>query len=253
MHAFRDANLTADNMMVVASGNVNVDSLVVTLDRALAELPRKPMAPSSPAPPRPTCAGQVRIADDPGSLQATVHMAFPAPAARHADTASLEVLAAAAGGTIATHLNSTLRKERGLSYTLLAEHQAMREGGILAVHGDVDPERIVDALHALDDELQALQAEPLGEEELRIAKVDAAHRSAWGRGATAAIRLARASVVGVPMFGAPAIEEVTREQVRSAAARYLQRSQRCIVVVGDGARLEHDLRGAGFGDVVRVR
>jgi hypothetical protein len=44
VHAYRDANPTADNMMVTATGNVDVDSLATTFEsRSPRPMPRTSM------------------------------------------------------------------------------------------------------------------------------------------------------------------------------------------------------------------
>ncbi len=251
VHAFRDANLTTDNMMVTATGHVDVDSLVTTLDRALASVPRTSSARVTHPEPRPSCARQVIAINDVGSQQTTVTVAYPAVPALHADVAALEVLAAAAGGSIATHLNASLRRGRGLSYGFGAKLRKMREGGVFSVEGDVDPARTVEALGALNDEIDALRRAPLGDDDLRVAKISAGHATSRLGGAITAVRLAEASILGIPMSDGSAINAVTAEQVRAAAERYLLPAKRCIVAVGDAPRIERELQSAGLGPVSR--
>jgi zinc protease len=251
VRALRDANLTTDNMLVAAAGNVDVASLASTLDRALVDVPRAPIVQVTPPEPRPSCAQEVIAVNDVGSQQTTVRLAYPAVPARHVDVAALEVLAAAVGGSISTHLNVSLRRGRGLSYGFAAELHKMRAGGVFSLQGDVDPSRSVEALSALHAEIDALMRTPLGEEDLRQAKISAAHRASRLGGVVTAIRLAEAAILGIPMSDTSAIKGVTAEQVRAAAERYLQPAKRCTVVVGDAPRLERDLRAAGLGPVSR--
>lgn len=250
--AFRDANLVAENLTVIAAGNVDVDSLAAVFSRALADVPRKPIVVPKPAPPAVACAGQVIAVNDVGSRQTNVDLAYRGAPATHADAAALHVLAAAAGGSIATHLNASLRRRLGVTYGFNAELEAMREGSILSVHGALDPARLVEGLNALGAELDTLARTPLAEDELRLAKVSAAHARARLGDTGAALRLAHATIEGVPFSGDSDILAVTAEQLRAAAEHYLAPSKRCLVVVGDATRLERDLRGAGFGPVARA-
>lgn len=250
--AFRDANLTTDNMTVVAVGNVDVTALAATLDRALAAVPHTPVVVPSAPKPTVACAGQVIVVDNLGSQRTTVNQAYRGVAAGDADAAALQVLAAAAGGSISTHLNASLRQRRGLTYGFSAEAHTLRAGGLFSVHGALDPARRVEGLNALDAELQALSRNPLSADDLRAAKISAAHTTSRLGGAAAAVRLAESVIVGVPLSDASAIRAVTAEQVRDAAERYLKPAKRCLVVVGQAAPLERELRGAGFGPVSRA-
>lgn len=250
--AFRDASLTTENMAVVAAGNVDVSSLAATLDRALAGVPRTPVVQPSASSPSAPCAGQVLVIDDGGSQQMTVNQSYAGVPANHADASALQVLAAAAGGSISTHLNASLRRGRGLTYGFSAEIQTMRAGGLFSVYGALDPSRRVDGLKALAAELEALARTPLTDEDLRAAQISAAHATSRSGGTGTAFRLAESVVSGVPLSDASAIRAVTAEQVRDAAARYLSPAKRCLVVVGNAGALEQELRGAGFGPVSRA-
>lgn len=128
----------------------------------------------------------------------------------------------------------------------------MRAGGALLVSGALAPARRIDGLVALDRELAALAQKPLGDEELQLAKIAAEHATARRGGVGEAVRLAESAVLGVPFAERAAIRDVTAEQVRAAAATYLQPPSRCLVVVGDAASLERELRDGAFGPVSRA-
>jgi zinc protease len=252
VRAFRDANLTTDNVVVVATGNVDLRTLTTTLDRALANIPPAPSSvPTNPSALPATCASGVVALNDDGSQQTTLSVAYPAVPATHADVPALEVLAAALGGSISTHLNVSLRQGRGLTYGFQAELHKMRDGGLLSIEGPVDPASTLDALRGLEEEIDALRRKPLGDDELRVAKISAAHSTSHARGAGSAFRLARAAILHTPIAEGPATVAVTAEQVRAAAERYLAPAKRCVVAVGDAERIEFLLRSAGFGPVSR--
>jgi predicted Zn-dependent peptidase len=252
VRAFRDASLTTENMMVTATGDVDVDSLASTLSRALAKVPRTAIARAKVPAPEPSCTRKVIALDDAGSQQTTLSIAYPGVPANHADVAALEVLAAAAGGSLAARLNVSLRKGLGLSYGFAAELRTMREGGLFSVHGDVDPARTVEALRALDETLETLTRIPLGDDDLRIAKIRAAHSASRLRGVAAAVRIAASKILGVSLSDASKLKAVTSQEVRAAAEHYLQPAKRCIVAVGSAARIERELETAGLGPVSRA-
>lgn len=251
VRAFRDANLAADNMLVAAAGDVNVASLAVTLEKALAGVPRTSNALVAPPGSQPSCAGVIAI-DAAGSQQTNLTLSYPGVPAKHPDAAALQVLAAAAGGSFSTHLNDSLRRGQALSWGFGAALRTMRQGGAFLVQGDVDRARTVQALQTLNEELALLGRTPLGDDELLFAKIRAAHATTRLGGAATAVRLARASILGVSMSDVSAIKAVTAEQVRAAAERYLQPTKRCTVAVGDAARLRRELEDAGLGPVSQL-
>lgn len=252
VQAFRDAHVTADNMMVAAAGNLDLDSLVATMSRILATAPRTPVKSAPTRPAQPSCAGRALIVSDPASRQTSVSVAYPAVAAKHPDVASLHVLAAALGGSLSTRLNVVLRRERAVSGAFGAHVEAMREGGVFVLDGAADPAHTAEALAALGGEIEALAGTPLADDDLLAAKIRAAHTTTRLDGAATAVRLAHAAILGTSSSDVSAIKVVTAEQVRAAAERYLAPARRCIVVVGDPTLLEPQLRAARLGAVSRA-
>lgn len=253
VRAFRDANVAADNVAVVAVGSFDLERLVATLDRALAPLPAHARAEAE-ALSSPTCRREVVVLDDPSAVQVTMSVGFPAVTASHRDSGALEVIAGELGPTLGSRLNMALRHDLRLTYGFTAKLDGMREGGVFVVGGGVEPGRVAEALKRTRAEIDALIETPLTADALALAKIRALHAlSSEGAGESAALQLAASVGVGRSYDATARIRAVSSEEVKIAARRYLKAENQCIVLVGRASSLENELAGGGFKTIVQGR
>lgn len=250
LERFRDAYVNAARVRIIATGDVDPDALVRVLERELRNLPRTDAsAPPAIRPSPLACHGQVQIVDRPGAKQSSIAIGWPGAAAGEADAGPLELLAAASGGWLSSRLNLTIRKELGATYGVHARAQTFRHGGTLELTAAVDTPRTADALRGILTEIERLRTEPLDAAELDSAKTKALYgetgQSTQGLGAL----LAHAAAFGLPAahvaLHASQRNALSAEDVRAAAERRLEPARRCIVVVGDAAKITEGISALG--------
>lgn len=256
--SFRDMYLTTERVHVVVTGDFDPDAIMRTLEKHMANVPHK-AASTAPSLPDVTsaCAGSIAVVDRPGSVQSSIAIGWPSVAADDPDGAALGVLSAATGGWLSSRLNLTVRKELGASYGVHASLSALRTAGTLELTSAVDTPRTADALSGMLRETDRLRAEPLGGDELDVAKMKASSGDDSSSGHTLAFRLARAAALGLPIGfveqHAARVDAVSADDVRLAAEKWLAPTKRCVVVVGDASKIVPAISALGVGKVDVVR
>jgi predicted Zn-dependent peptidase len=153
-----------------------------------------------------------------------------APALDHADHAAVKVLSTILGGGMAGRLFVELRDKRGLAYTTTAYYDPVRGPGALVLYLGTAPENAARAEDALRREVERIQREPVGEEELKRAKGYLLGRYAMDRRTNErqAWYLAFYELQGqgrdYPERYRRAVEAVTAADVQRVARRYLGNS-----------------------------
>ena len=233
--AFRDRYLTTSNVSVVAVGDVDAEVLVRALDRSLAALPRVPRAPAPTAAqllPATSCSDRIETVNYVGAKQASFAIGYPTVPAAHVETVTLELLVAVA----VARLNG-LRYGLGATSGLGASLVPMRDAGFLQVYGTADPARTAEVLARATAQLDSLRTQPVSDEELEAAKAGVTR---YVSTRAAAAGLAWEAVVELPTSAIASHSQRTRqlsaEDVRAAAERYLVTERRCVVVVMDGRK-----------------
>jgi zinc protease len=252
--SFRDMYLTTERVHVIAAGDFDPDALVKTLERLLANVPKKAASTPPPVPDtKPACNGVVTIVDRPGSVQSSIAIGWPSVAAADGDRAALEVLSAATGGWLSSRVNLTVRKELGASYGVHTSLIAWRDGGTLELTSAVETPRTAEALAGILRETERLRTEPLGADELETAKTKALTSGEKSSSRSLAYLLAHATGEGLPasyvMEHAARVDALAADEVRAVAEKWLTPARRCIVVVGDASKIAPAITNLGIGRV----
>src|SRR5260370_1445574 len=131
-----------------------------TIPNAAGQAPRAP--PPAPAPWRET-----RVV--PGA-QAQILMGSLAPALTDPDYPAVKVLSTVLGGGMAGRFFSDLRDKQGLAYTTGTQYPARVDTSFFLAQLGTAPENVAKAEAALREQLERVQRERVGDEELRGAK-----------------------------------------------------------------------------------
>jgi zinc protease len=234
---FHARTFARDNLVVVAVGAIDAETLGATLDKAFGALPAKAELQPVPAT---TLAGagtlKVLEVDTP---QTAIAFARSGPLRNDKDFMAYFVLNhILGGGTFTSRLFEEVREKRGLSYgvnTWLAPmKQAGLFGGSLATRND----RASEALQVIRDEIAKLAKEPPSDEELAKAKkylvgsyplrFDASAKIANG---LLQIQLDGLGIDYIDKRNAM-IEAVTREDLKRVATELLGDGNLLVVAVG---------------------
>jgi predicted Zn-dependent peptidase len=204
------------NMVLAAAGAVDHGLLVAEAERHLGSFDEG----TPPEPERAVYAGGLRRSEKPFE-QTHLVLAFEAPAYRHGDYFTAQILAGALGGGMSSRLFQEVRERRGLCYSIYAFASGLSDSGMFAVHAAGGPERAHALIEVIREEL--LKAAERGFHEDEIARVRAQLKMGLLAGlessSARAEQLARQILIyGRPLSTAELIQKVEQVQVADVQA-----------------------------------
>ncbi|HET7677999.1 MAG TPA: pitrilysin family protein [Candidatus Limnocylindrales bacterium] len=196
-------------------------------------------------------AGRIVLVDRPGSAQSELRVGHVGLPRRIPDYHAVTVMSALLGGLFNSRLQRLLREERGYTYGIGAGFEFRRAAGPFAVRTAVQTEVTAPALADILGELRRISAEAPTESEVREARDYLVGVFPLRFEAAAQVVAAITSLVVFELPDdeldryRPAIAAVTPHDVLTAGRHV--RGDPTIVIVGDAARVEPELRAAGLG------
>ncbi len=157
---------TADNMILVAVGNLDHGHVRELVERAFADLPRQGQHEVDVPPP--AVAGVIVRRKD---LEQT-HLCLGSGAypQNHADRYVGYVLNTLLGGSMSSRLFQNVREKRGLAYAVFSGMSAYRDAGLLTIYAGCATERIDQVVDVIVHELRGVAQVPVPDTELRRSK-----------------------------------------------------------------------------------
>ena len=221
------------SMVLAVSGRVKTDEVLAQVRARFGNMPEGyGPAPALPSPP--PLEDSRDVIEVPGA-QAQILMGGFAPTLTEPDHAAVKVLASVLGGGMAGRFFSELRDKQGLAYTTAMLYPSRLERGFIQAQIGTAPENVERAEAALLKELDRIQREPVGNEELGVAKAYLLGNLAMDRRTNArqAWYLAAYELAGVGheyLEGHVArVRAVTAADVQRVARRYLATLRTVIV------------------------
>lgn len=165
------------NFVIAAAGNVSHAELVELAERAFAAqaTPTTPGQHSSQEepgasslPPRP--AAPILIQRKRELEQAHLILATPWPSARDEDRYAASLLGSVIGGGTSSRLWQSVREERGLAYSVGAAAHGFTDSGMFQIYAGTSPAQLDEVLDLALAELRRVVREPVGADELQLAK-----------------------------------------------------------------------------------
>ena len=216
-------------------------------------------AVSMPAP-HPAPGGKLYIVDRQDAAQTVILQFQPAPKRTTSDFTALVMADAVwGGGGFGTRLNLNLREDKGFSYGVFSNLQAMREAGVWYAIGPVQTDKTSESVAEFDKEMKNLAgAKVITEEEFAQAKQTKVRGFAqafesYGRVGT---QIERLWGLGLPMTELQnEYDEASKATLAGAlaAAKLHARPERAsMILVGDRAKIEAKVRDLKVGEVVVV-
>jgi zinc protease len=247
--AFRDRCLAPNKATLVLAGDFPanaVDLLQKHFGDWQAIQPPTPPPADFPAPRR-----EIVLIDRAGSVQADIRVARVSVTRTHPDYFPLLVGNTVLGGGASSRLFMNVREEKGYAYDARSVVQPMRDGGMFTALTQVRNEVLKDALGLVLEEMHRIGKEPVGADELATVKNYLS--------GTFVLRLETleglaAQISATRMLGLPLdyleqytarVRAVSPEQIRAAAAKYMDPDPASIVVVGDAEALAPQLESFG--------
>jgi predicted Zn-dependent peptidase len=224
LRGWLERHYTGGAAVLVGAGKVEHGALVDLAGKHLGDLPGGQREAAEPARFTGGTHAQGRKLE-----QAHLTMGWAGPAHGDPDHMAVQLFTCAVGGGMSSRLFQELREERGLAYSVWANHQPFTDTGLFSVYLATAPKHARDA-QALTHDVLAATAAGLEEAELARAKaqlkagllMNLESSAGWADYAARQFLVHRR--VRAPADIVAKMEAVTLEQVRDAAARMLARA-----------------------------
>ncbi|HEX8636012.1 MAG TPA: pitrilysin family protein [Pyrinomonadaceae bacterium] len=182
---FHRAAYSPRNFVIAAAGQVVHAELVELAERAFAACrpTNDPHAPdhstqsslqhSSLAEPNadaPRPAAPILLQRKRELEQAHLILAAPWPSARDEDRYAASLLGSVIGGGTSSRLWQSVREERGLAYSVGAAASGFTDAGVFQIYAGTSPAQLDEVLDLALGELRRAVREPIGDDELQLAK-----------------------------------------------------------------------------------
>jgi predicted Zn-dependent peptidase len=163
---------------------------------------------------------------------------------------ALSVLDAVLGGSTSSRLFQEVREKRGLAYSVYSWASHYRDTGQLGIYVGTRQENVAEAMGVIGAELQRLQVEPVGDEELARAREHVKGRIVLSMESTASRmhRLGRSVLTGVPLLSIDEVlarlDAVNRDDLHELAHEFYAPASLSAAAIGREEGVFRDALGA---------
>jgi predicted Zn-dependent peptidase len=170
--------------------------------------------------------------------QANLAIGIPALSRTDPDRYILMILNAVLGRGMSSRLFKEVRERRGLAYSVGSSVTRHSDTGMLGISAGVSPDKVVDAVKVILEELETLTAEPVGDEELQKAKdytvgsFRLSLESTMALGQRAGESLLTLGEIEPIESVVAKLRAVTSEDVLRVASRVLRQEKAAVALVG---------------------
>ena len=166
---FHRSSFCVENLAVFVTGNVDARTEAHIHD-ALSAVPHGERSPILPVVSLPDERERVFHQTMPDALQTSIVLCSPSIGYNDPERTGFSVLNTLTGGYFSSRLMQNLRERRGLTYGVVSSSTYFSGQSVFAISSDVNADRTQEAVKACFEELQRLQQEPVGEDELQMVK-----------------------------------------------------------------------------------
>jgi predicted Zn-dependent peptidase len=163
-----DAWYGAPNIVLSVAGKTTHKKVMKLAERHFLDGRR------NPAPPMPALIGEIPARRVIGNIrpitQSNLALGLPAVARDDPDRYILMILNAVLGRGMSSRLFKEVRERRGLAYSVGSSVSRYSDTGMLGVSAGVSPEKVIEAVSVILDELEKLTQERVGDEEMKKAR-----------------------------------------------------------------------------------
>ena len=238
VRAFHASHYGAGRTHLYIAGRFDIERMEDAVRAAFGDWARGPADTAPQA--IPARGPVVHLLDRPGSVQTTVHLVYPVGAITSKDATAITVMDAALGGAIASRM-----REAGWSYSPASFVQWTRGGGMWTYTDDIDTPRTVLALTTVFGTIASLRTDSWHTEATRrwLASLFVmSSGSSYGLLENLALRDGFGLAHDYLDQRVPTLMAVADREVSAVAGAYLRDDRFTLVIVGDLARIEADLR-----------
>ncbi len=242
-----------DRAILIMVGDLSTAEMETLATRHLGDW-KTTMARPADIPPAPTETDHVvLLVDRPHSVQSTIYVGRPMPAANNPDEFALQVANTIFGGAFGSRLTMNIREDKGYTYSPHASVTDWARGGIFKVSASVRNEVTAATLVEIFYELDRLATTLPGDEELSRAQRYLKGRFLLANETSDSLA---ATLAGYWIDGkkpkdlaryVPAIEKVSKQDIRAMGRKYLSSRKQAVAVSGDAKIIRDQL--SLFGEV----
>jgi zinc protease len=242
---YRD-NFGARRTHVYVAGRYDRAALEAALKQAFADWQAGAAATENP--PKAGTALQVRLIDRPGAPQSVIKLAVAAPDPTQPDYLAFEVMNSLLGGPFISRIMANLREDKGYAYSPGTSLSVNRHAGLWTFDGEITTVDTAAALAEVYGEVERMKSAAPPASELSAIKNYRTGLFVIGNSSANGVlgQLAFADLHGLPdaylTTWVARVNALTPEQVRDAAAHWLDLSQATLVIVGDLSAIETAVR-----------
>jgi zinc protease len=225
------------NAFLVVVGDFKKEDLVSVIEKSFGSVP-KGVLPEQEVGGEPTQIGERRIFVKKEAQLPSLVVGYHVPNLKNPDSYVLEVVASILSSGKSSRLYRSLVEEKRLVLSADADHSLLsRDPGLFYLSAEPLPGKEVSEVEkALDQEVERLQKEPVGDGELEKAKNQLEASFIFGQDSifSQAMLLARHEIaLGWRAMEdyLPSVRSVTKEDVRRVAARYLTQDNRTVGIL----------------------
>jgi len=251
VRAFHDRFWRPNNAVVTLAGDFEPATLAEELERAFSRWRPAPLPVTAPTPRLPSLPRLVMV-DRPGAPQSVLRMVGPGSSRLAPDRPAVQMLNVVLGGTFTSRLNFTLREKKGYTYGASSGFSAFRRPSSFTVRTSVFTQVTGAAITDALEEIGRMRTDDVGDAEMTKARATLLDRTAEALSTASGVA---GTFADMGLYGLPADEPArfiaavaatTADDMKQAAARYLDPDRLGIVVVGDRATIEPELRALGL-------
>ena len=166
---FHRQSFCAENLTVFVTGNTDA-RIEALLQDAWSAVPHGCRAPELPNVVLPDDRERIFHQPMPDCLQTTIVLCLPSIGYNDPDRTGFSVLNTLTGGYFSSRLMQNLRERQGLTYGVSSSNTFFGNQSVFSISSDVNAGETQRAVNACCEELQRLQDEPVGDDELQMVK-----------------------------------------------------------------------------------
>ena len=258
LERFHKREIDPSRMRIVITGDVNEATVQTMLSRAFGMRTGNGLEPQAmPALAAVQKSPKIWLVDKPDAEQSAVYAVIPVGKFDLATAPTLGIMNEVLGGGTLGRLGANLREEKGWSYGYGSQFQTHpSDDQYLTIGGSVQTDKTVPAMKEVLAELRSF----VGERQVTDAEL--ATRIAQAKSRVASVTASKSSVqssisyslrFGLPYNNRAAdiarYDAITLDQVRAAAETHIDPDALTWLIIGDLAKIEHEVRALGYGPV----
>jgi zinc protease len=217
-----------ENMALVVVGPVEPKAVRAIVDKTFGRMPSTGLMPTPAPGPSPLTEVLKRTVERP-EQQAALAMGWQAPRSDDTNGDAVDLLATILAGTESSRLAKRLRDDEQLVSGITMNYAALMGGGIVSLRAELEAKDLEKAERIILEEIAKIQESGPTEEErqLAVTKFEAQHAfdTETSEGLAYAYGIAEMTwTLDAELQYVDRLRQITREQIRDAARRYLTRS-----------------------------